>query len=141
MADLPPEIDFERDNQASPARMNRAMAFLFGLYSTVAALRPEYELAIAQIESIGLQRLVDVLQPIFINAQQIEVQLESIRDSWVAENVLVDLQEVLEGHAEQLIDDLAGALNPQIAALQAADTDLTAQLAAAAADRWFNAHG
>lgn len=138
MADqLPAELDFDKDRDASPDRMNRAMSYLLRLYSTVAALRPDYEAAIAQIQTIGLQRLTEALQPVFLDAEAIGADLAALRAAWLETNVLEDLQTGLE----QLITDLGDELRPRLDAEETATAANAAALAKLATDRWFHNHG
>jgi len=134
---LPPELDFLKDDAATPERMNRAMAYLLSLYSTVAGLRPDYEAAIEQIQTIGLQRLTQVLQPMFVDAEQISAALIELRDNWLETNVLADLQALLE----QEVQDVDDELRPRIGAAEAAIAAHDARLAALETERWFSNHG
>ncbi len=134
---LPIEIDFERDDEASVERMNKAMTYLFALYSTVAGLRPDYEAAIAQIQTIGLQRLTDALQPIFVDAETIAAQLATLRAAWLDTNVLTELQAAIEGQIQALADNLT----PRTLTLENGQSSLQTTVAALAADRWYHNHG
>lgn len=131
---LPPELDFDRDREASPARMNRAMEYLFLRLGAATALQPEFESSIVQLQAVGLERLNEVLTPLFVNAISIADQLEAIRASWLAGEPLANL---LDGLADdvtariatvdaQLASNLAGV----VAQLAKQDTAIAAKIAA-----------
>jgi hypothetical protein len=134
---LPVDLDFKKDSAATPDRMNRAMLYLLRLYSTVAALRPDYEAEIALIQTIGLERLTDALQPIFVEANDISAQLAALRAAWLDSNVLTDLQQVIQDQLDAVADDLG----PRVVTLENGQTNLVAAVAALADDRWYLNHG
>ena len=113
---LPPDLDFDRDRSGTSERMNRAMEFLYRLLQTAVAQRPEFETAIAQLRGVGLDRLNEVLAPVFLEATAIEAQLAAIRTAWLTGAPLT-----------QLMTDLA---NQVTARLLAVDASVAAQLAA-----------
>lgn len=76
---LPPEIDFEQDPSATPARMNLAMVYLLALARQGIALQPDFESAIRDLQAVGLSRLNEVLSPILVDAQDIVDDLEAMR--------------------------------------------------------------
>ena len=138
---LPAEIDFLKDDDASPERMNGAMEFIYSMFLTVAGLKPQYETQIAQIEAIGLQRLTDVLLPIFVNAQNIEAQLEGIQAAWLGGNALDDLQEALLASISSAITTAVGELAPRLDDLETFQASMAARFQRIADEAWFDNHG
>lgn len=109
MSSLPPDIDFIADKAASPERMNRAMAYLYALIKVASALQPEFQTALSDLQTTGLQRLNDTLTPLVLQAQSDVATLDQQVADWTSGNVLTTLQATIEGE-----------FNPQIAALLAA---------------------
>jgi hypothetical protein len=62
--------------------MNEAMGYLLALIRALQASRPDYDAAITQLQTIGLERVTDVLNPIFDNAEAIQATLQAIVDDW-----------------------------------------------------------
>lgn len=62
---LPPDIDFAKDRDASPARMNQAMTHLDGRLRALETPRGQYDAMLLQLQQIGLQRINDALQPVY----------------------------------------------------------------------------
>lgn len=131
---LPPELDFDRDREASPARMNRAMEYLFLRLAAATALQPEFESSIVQLQSVGLERLNEVLTPIFINATGIADQLKAIRAAWLTgeplANLLDGLADDVTGRLTTVDAQLASNLAGVVAQLAKQDTAIAAKIAA-----------
>lgn len=117
---LPPELDFEQDREASPARMNRAMLYLFLRLGAATALQPEFRTAIDQLNEVGLARLNEVLTPIFLQAQETSADLLALKNEWLTGDPL-----------EQLLADLADQVAGAISGTNAAAAIATAAAAAA----------
>jgi hypothetical protein len=92
MSSLPRELDFVSDPVATPERMNAATGYLLALIRGLQASRPDYDAAIAQLQTIGLERVTDVLTPIFDNAEAIQAALQSIKDLWSADLTVQEVQ-------------------------------------------------
>jgi hypothetical protein len=92
MSSLPSELDFVADPEATPDRMNTAMGYLLALIRALQASRPDYDAAIAQLQTVGLERVTDVLNPIFDNANDIQAALQSIVDEWTASTLPAQVQ-------------------------------------------------
>jgi hypothetical protein len=65
MTALPADLDFVADPTASPARMNRAMTNLNGRTAALETYKPNFDAALATIQQVGLDRLSQVLIPIY----------------------------------------------------------------------------
>ena len=141
---LPREVDFAADPDASPERMNVAMAYLVALCRAANAQRVEYEAALEQIRGVGLARLADALTPVLTAAQTQGDAIAGVYAQWVSGGAIAAIKA-----------DIVGALDPRLTsaetAIAAANTAIdangraiaaTAKLQAAAeADRWFHSHG
>jgi hypothetical protein len=94
MSTLPNELDFATNSgrEATPERMNRAMEYLLGLVRALQASRPEFEAAVEQLRAIGLERVTEVLNPIFDQATAIKAALVSIQDEWTASTLPAQVQ-------------------------------------------------
>ena len=75
---LPAELDFDRDREASPARMNRAMEFLYLSLKAAAARQPEFESALAELRESGAARIAEALGPAYLQAQEIGAGLAAL---------------------------------------------------------------
>lgn len=142
--ELPVELDFVKDDEASSERMNRAMLFLYLLARAAASVKPDYERAIREIQAIGLERLNEVLSPIFFETQALATEMQSTRDYWVQGNILTDLRSELLGALSDAVDPVASdleALTTAVAALQASAGSDVARLTRLEHDRWFINHG
>lgn len=65
---LPAAMDFTLNPDASPARMNSAMTTIDQRLSSLEIPAKNLDQVIAQIQSIGLQRLTDAIKPIYDQA-------------------------------------------------------------------------
>ncbi|MEZ5688693.1 MAG: hypothetical protein R3E21_07935 [Caenibius sp.] len=132
MSNLPPELDFlsPEGRIASPARMDRMAQHLAARLRALEATRDAYNQAIQQLQDIGLQRLNEVLLPLFEEAQSVGDQLAAIFAQWSdAELILADYYSRTEtdaafaaidhGHA---LDDIAGLVDELAAKADAAAT-------------------
>jgi hypothetical protein len=124
---LPAVLDFDRDREASPARMNRAMEYLYLRLAAATALQPEFESAIAQLQAVGLDRLNEVLGPIFADAQGISAELNAIRNAWLTGAPLTTLMNEL---ADQVTARLATADASVVARLATNLASVDARLSA-----------
>lgn len=106
---LPAVLDFDRDREASPARMNRAMEYLFLRLAAATALQPEFESAIGELQAVGLDRLNEVLGPIFAESTAIAAQLGAIRTAWLT-----------GAPFDQLLNDLTAQVTARLATVDAA---------------------
>jgi hypothetical protein len=127
---LPIELDFDKDDDASSERMNRAMLYIVGLIRSVLALKPDYQVAIDQLVGIGLERISLVLTPVFSAAQVQSAELRAIYDSWVAGNGLNDLHQQILG---EIVAAVAASDAAQATAIAAAKRDIAAR-------SWFLHH-
>ena len=62
---LPADLDFVADPTASPARMNRAATNLNNRIAALETYKPNFDAALATIQQVGLDRLSQVLIPIY----------------------------------------------------------------------------
>jgi hypothetical protein len=62
---LPPDLDFAADPTATPARMNRATINLNSRVAALETYKPNFDAALATIQQVGLDRLSEVLIPIY----------------------------------------------------------------------------
>jgi hypothetical protein len=65
MAVLPADLDFVADPTASPARMNRAATNLNNRIAALETYKPNFDAELATIQQVGLDRLSQVLIPIY----------------------------------------------------------------------------
>lgn len=86
---LPSEIDFEADRDASPARMNRAMAWIQAQLRVAQATAKTYEAVIADLRALGLARVAEALTPVFVEAQQVGANLAAIQAQWEDETLVL----------------------------------------------------
>lgn len=91
MSNLPPELDFlSSDGRiASPERMDRMAKHIASRLRALEATRDAYDLAIKQLQDIGLQRLNEVLLPLFEQSQTIADQLAAIHAQWADEELIL----------------------------------------------------
>jgi hypothetical protein len=62
---LPPDLDFALDRSASPDRMNRATSNIDGRLKVLESYKPNFDAQLAVIQQVGLNRLSQVLVPIY----------------------------------------------------------------------------
>jgi len=62
---LPADLDFAKDPDASPARMDRAMAHLDRRLRAIETPRGQFDAMLLQLQQIGLERINDALQPYY----------------------------------------------------------------------------
>ncbi len=62
---LPAAIDFAKNASASPDRMDQAMVHLDGRLRALEVQRKTFDDALLQIQTVGLQRVNDALQPYY----------------------------------------------------------------------------
>lgn len=86
---LPPEIDFDRDRDASPTRLNRAMAWLYGQLIVAQSIAKTYEGAVEEVRALGITRMDEVLTPNLQLAIEIAQQLVAIRDQWQDDTIVL----------------------------------------------------
>lgn len=135
---LPPELDFTRDPEASPERMDRAMAYIFQRLGQLLALKPSIEAEIVALRDIGVERLNAGLEPAFTRANQILAALEPIFQLYVQGQPLAalraELLDLIEADALALEQDRLAPIDAAVAAHSTA-------LAALADEAWFNNRG
>ena len=68
---LPAAIDFAKNRDASPDRMNTAMTHLDGRLRALEVQRATFDATLQQLQQIGLQRVNDALQPYYQALQAI----------------------------------------------------------------------
>lgn len=68
---LPAALDFRLDPRASPDRMDAAMAHLDGRLRALELQRSTFDEALLQLQTVGLQRVNDALQPYYRALQAI----------------------------------------------------------------------
>ena len=137
MSNLPPELDFlSSDGRiASPERMDRMAKHIASRLRALEATRDAYDLAIKQLQDIGLQRLNEVLLPLFEQSQTIADQLAAIHAQWADEElVLANIYSKAESDAAFAAIDHSHALADIIGlidalAAKADDAATTAALA------------
>lgn len=88
---LPVEIDFEKDRSATPKRMNVAMQYLDARFRALEAIQPEYQSVIDQLRGVGLERITEVLTPLFTDAAQTKAAIDAFLDSLQADSTVEDL--------------------------------------------------
>ena len=127
---LPPELDFDRDRDASPARMNRAMEYLYLRLGAATALQPEFASALKSLQGVGLERLNEALTPIFLDASEISARLDAIRTAWLTGQPLTALLTSLDaqvtarlGAVDALLAETLAAVTAQISAANTAVND------------------
>jgi hypothetical protein len=83
MSTLPPELDFSTADgrEATPERMNRAMAYIVQRFKAAESVVPEFQTAIDQLKATGLERLDEVLTPLLTSAQAMSDEIVAIRDA------------------------------------------------------------
>lgn len=94
MSSLPPELDFSSPlgRIATPERMNAAMAYIVARFKAVEAVTPDVEAALATLKTIGLDRITEVLTPIFDNAEAMAAALQQIQDDWTGSTLPATVQ-------------------------------------------------
>jgi len=117
---LPAELDFDRDREASPARMNRAMDFLWAQLRAAFALQPELREKIEEIERYGLGQVSNVLAPVYLQALEIGGKIDALHAAYLRDGV-----------TEALLAQAASAADGKVAGLSA---DVDGRLAAALRD-------
>lgn len=80
---LPRELDFALDSKASPARMNLAMEYIVAKIRALEAVSPDFAAAVDQLKAVGLERLTEVLAPIFVEANNLADALAAIEQAWI----------------------------------------------------------
>ena len=102
---LPREVDFAADRSASPERMNRAMSYLVAWLRRVEAYQPELKQIIDELRGVGLQRMAEVLTPIFLDAVATGESLRAIRDGWEADLLPAEVAARAARDVAQLLAD------------------------------------
>jgi hypothetical protein len=69
MSNLPRELDFAADRDASPDRMNAAMDYIVQRFKAIESVKPQFESAIQQLKTVGLERIDEFLTPLLTTAQ------------------------------------------------------------------------
>lgn len=82
MSSLPTELDFTADPAATPARMDKAMAYIIARLRAVEAVQPDFLAAVEQLKAVGLQRVTEALVPVLDQANAIADALEAIQAQW-----------------------------------------------------------
>ncbi|HEX8446276.1 MAG TPA: hypothetical protein VF649_06645 [Sphingomonas sp.] len=134
---LPPELDFQRDRDASPARMNRAMEYIAAALRQALALKPDYEIALAELRDVGLARLVAALQPVVERANALAAELAEVHDRWVADNAITIMKAEILAAFDLQFDAISDDLDSRIDLVSTDLGKVRAQLDAQAVDRWF----
>lgn len=95
MSSLPLELDFSTPlgRVATPERMNQAMKYLVARLKAVESLTPDVEAALATLNQLGLDRIAQVLTPIFDNATAINAVLQAIQDEWATSTLPEDVRD------------------------------------------------
>ncbi|MXO66255.1 hypothetical protein [Altericroceibacterium endophyticum] len=88
MASLPSDLDFEKDNEASPARMNRAMLYIANQLRAALGQRQSIEQAIEELRGLALDRIDQALTPVFLQAQGDAAAVHAIYAALQAGNTL-----------------------------------------------------
>jgi hypothetical protein len=138
---LPPELDFAKDREASPDRMNRAMTYILDRLRQAIAVKADYELAIEELRASGLQRLSEALQPVVANAYQLAGELEAVHGQWVADNAIVIMQAALSAEIAGRFDLIEADIDARLATAATAILAAQTRQDRADADRWFFNHG
>lgn len=104
---LPRELDFQADTRATPARMNQAMEYILARVRAVEALKPRVDSAIEDLRRFGIERVAEILTPIFTEAMQIQEELQAIRTAWNLEEYFDDNIAAAGAAAEEAAASLA----------------------------------
>lgn len=62
---LPPILDFAKDPDASPDRMNKVAEYIVARFKALEVPAKSAETMLAQLQAIGLQRIADALAPVY----------------------------------------------------------------------------
>lgn len=100
---LPTDLDFKADKAASPERMNRAMSNINDRVSALETYKPQFDELLATIQQTGLNKLNDILLPIFVELTSL-LQLGEIMSAQSASSVTIGM-----GAKTFVVDDDAQA--------------------------------
>ncbi len=106
---LPVELDFAANPAASPARMNEAMSYIVASLRRIESVQPDFLRAIDQLRGIGLDRLNEVLNPLFVDAQAIAAELEAIRTAVIEGDTLAAFLAQTDAALDEIAADVAAA--------------------------------
>jgi hypothetical protein len=134
---LPLELDFQKDREASPARMNRAMDYIVAALRQALALKPEYEVALAELRDVGLARLAAALQPVVEKANRLAAEIKDVHDQWVVDNAIAIMKAEILAAFKLQFDDISRHLDGQIELINIDIRTIRDQLDAQAVDAWF----
>ncbi len=143
MADLPPELDFSTPEGriATPDRMNRFAGYILARLRALESQQPEFQAAVEQLLTIGLDRVNESLVPVFNQANEIADDLTALHELWTANDVTAQVAAAVlltvysQDQADAIFAPLAHAhaiagvtgLQAALDALAAADAALAAQ--------------
>jgi len=134
---LPPELDFQKNREASPARMNVAMDYIAAALRQALALKPEYEAALAELRGVGLARLAAALQPVVERANLLAAELAEVHAEWVADNAIATMKAEILAAFDLQFGAISRDLDGRIDLVGIDLRDIRQQLDAQAIDRWF----
>jgi hypothetical protein len=104
MSSLPTELDFSRNPAATPERMDAAMEYIVARLRALEAIQPEYQSVIDQLKGVGLERVTEVLNPIFEDAQNIAAAVETIFEQ-ISNDATVE--QVTQDVTDAVVDEFA----------------------------------
>lgn len=104
MSSLPTELDFTKDPAATPQRMDAAMEYIVARFRALEAIHPEFQSVIDQLKGVGLERVTEVLTPIFQEAQQISDALDALYEE-ISEDAT--LEQITADVTDAVVDEFA----------------------------------
>lgn len=88
MSSLPEELDFSKRREATPERMNLAMAYLLGRLRAVESVKPDVDSVLNDLRTFGLERVAQALTPTFNQITDFADQLREMIDELVVDSNL-----------------------------------------------------
>ena len=85
---LPDELDFKERDDFDKARLDRAMEYIVARFRALESNAPALASAIDDLRTLGLQRLNEVLLPVFNDVTEISDALTALREEWVDNDII-----------------------------------------------------
>ena len=94
---LPGELDFKESEDFDKARLDRAMEYIVARFRALEANAPALALAIDDLRALGLQRLNEVLLPVFNDVIEISEALTALREEWIDNDIIGQMVATVTG--------------------------------------------
>lgn len=84
---LPVELDFTKNPAATPARMDAAMEYIMAYFRSLDPIKTAVDDSVDELRRVGLERLTEVLTPIFNDASALADALAAIEAEWIGNDL------------------------------------------------------